>query len=372
METIDTLIIGAGVVGLAIARSLSRTGKEVIVLDKNQYIGEETSSRNSEVVHAGLYYPTGSLKARCCVEGRQALYRFCGEYGVPHRKCGKVVVATNSNQIPALEALHRKARDNGVTDLVPLTQSEVAALEPAVTAVAGLFSPQTGIVDGHGFMLALLGDAEAHGAVFAPATQVTSIQPSAGGLVVRTQGKEAFDLKARTVVNCAGLWASFVAESVSGFDPSLIPETGWCKGNYFSLSGPNPFRHLVYPMPDEAGLGVHVTLDLGGQARFGPDTEWLSPPSHFADYPDYEVKDGRREDFAEAIGRYWPEVSVDRLVPGYAGVRPKLQRPGEPARDFLIQSTRDHGITGLVNLFGIESPGLTASLSLAEIVAELV
>lgn len=365
MDRVEAIVIGAGVVGLAVARALAQAGREVVILEAGAEIGSHTSSRNSEVIHGGLYYPTGSLKAETCVAGKHALYAYCAEKGIDHRQCGKLIVATADDQLPALEALKEKAAANGVPDLIRLTPDEAARFEPAVRCVGALFSPSTGIVDSHGLMLAYQGDAEAAGAMLALNTPVERVAVDKGGFTVETGGPEPLTLGCDLLINAAGLFASFVADTIDGLDAKHIPRTGWCKGNYFTLAGRNPFDHLVYPMPDGVGLGVHVTLDLGGQARFGPDTQWLPDPSA-GDRPDYTLSGDRMAAFEEAIRKYWPDLPDGSLVPGYTGIRPKLQRPGEPAADFLIQGPATHGVPGLINMFGIESPGLTASLALAD------
>lgn len=363
-ERIDAVVIGAGVVGLACARSLALAGREVIVLESAGSIGTGTSSRNSEVIHAGIYYPTGSLKARTCVAGKQALYAYCESHGVEHRRCGKLIVATDEGQLPALKALKDKAAANGVEDLVFKSPQEAAALEPAVRCVGALLSPSTGILDSHGLMLAYQGDAEAAGAMLAFDAPVVAGAATAEGIRLEVGGAAPMALCAATVVNCAGLHASAVARRLEGLPPASVPTTYYAKGNYYVLAGRSPFGRLIYPMPEKAGLGVHVTVDLGGQARFGPDVEWVDSPD------DYDVDPGRAEAFYEAVRRYWPELPDGALLPGYAGMRPKLQAPHEPPKDFLVQGPAAHGVPGLVNLYGIESPGLTASLALAELVLE--
>lgn len=363
-ERIDAVVIGAGVVGLACARALALAGREVVVLESAGSIGTGTSSRNSEVIHAGIYYPTGSLKARACVEGKQALYAYCESHGVEHRRCGKLIVATDESQLPALRALRDKAAANGVEDLVFKTPQEVAALEPAVRCAGALLSPSTGILDSHGLMLAYQGDAEAAGAMIAFDAPLVGGAVEAGGIRLEVGGAAPMALLARSVVNSAGLYASAVAAGLRGLPPASIPTTWYAKGNYYTLAGRSPFGRLIYPMPEKAGLGVHVTVDLGGQARFGPDVEWVDSPE------DYDVDPQRAEAFYEAVRRYWPELPDGALLPGYAGMRPKLQAPGEPPADFLVQGPARHGVPGLVNLYGIESPGLTASLALADLVVE--
>ena len=363
-ETVECVVVGAGVVGLAAARAFAMRGREVIVLEREGMFGSHTSSRNSEVIHAGIYYPTGSLRARACVAGKHALYRYCAEHGVAHRRVGKLIVAAEDSEVPRLEALRNTAAENGVPDLELLDAAEVARLEPAVRAVAGLLSPSTGIIDSHALMLAYLGDAEAHGAMLALESPLLGARVSAGGLVLEVGGAEPMTLETRALVNSAGLGAQAVARAIEGFDPALVPELHYAKGNYYSMTGPQPFSHLVYPMPAASVLGVHVTIDLNGRCRFGPDLEWV-------DCVDYSVDPRRAERFYEAVRTYFPDLTDGSLQPDYCGIRPKIHGPGEPQPDFLVQGPADHGVSGLVNLFGIESPGLTASLALADQVVTL-
>ena len=365
IERVDAVVIGAGVIGLAVARALALAGREVVVLESESTIGTGTSSRNSEVVHAGIYYPPGSLKARLCVAGRLALYPYLAERGIAHRRCGKLIVATDAGQIAGLEKLQAQARANGVVDLRMLSGAEARALEPRLSCVAALESPSTGIVDSHAFMLGLRGDAESHAAAIAFRSPLVAGRVRESGVELEVGGAEPMRLSARTVVNSAGLYAQGVARSIRGFPADRIPPSYYCKGNYFSLSGRSPFARLVYPAPESAGLGVHLTLDLAGQARFGPDVEWV-------ERIDYDVDPQRSRVFYDAIRRYWPELRDGSLQPAYCGIRPKIQARGEPPRDFLIQGPRDHGVAGLVNLFGIESPGLTASLAIADHVLGLL
>ncbi len=363
MESADAVVIGAGVVGLAVARELALAGREVIVVESQNAIGTATSSRNSEVIHAGIYYPQGSLKARSCVEGRTLLYRYCEERGIAHRRCGKLIVATDAAQLGELEAIRRKAHANGVTDVAWLTLDEARAMEPAVSCVGALHSPSTGVIDSHAYMLALLGEAEAHGAMLALMSNVERARVLDDATIeLEVGGAEPMHVAARTVVNSAGLTAPSLARRIEGFPQHLAPPEFYAKGNYYSLVGRAPFSRLVYPVPEPGGLGVHVTIDLGGQARFGPDVEWI-------DRIGYEVDPRRAERFYAAIRRYWPQLPDGALAPGYAGIRPKIAGPADPAADFVIQGPREHGVPGLVNLFGIESPGLTASMALAAEVA---
>ena len=358
MDRVDAVVIGAGVVGLAIARELALAGREVVILEAEDAIGTHTSSRNSEVIHAGIYYPKGSLKARACVEGKHFLYAYCASHGVPHRNCGKLIVATDQAQLEELGAIRSKAHANGVTDVDWIAKEEVARMEPELFCVGALHSPSTGIIDSHALMLAYLGDAEAHGAMLALKTPLLGGEVGSDGIVLHTN---EMTLKASVVVNSAGLRAPSVAKSIEGYPRPMAPGEFYAKGNYYSLTRRSPFSRLVYPVPEPGGLGVHVTLDMGGQARFGPDVEWV-------DKIEYDVDPRRAERFYAAIRRYWPGLPDGALAPGYSGIRPKTAGPKEPAPDFEIQGPRKHGVPGLVHLFGIESPGLTASLALAKAV----
>ncbi len=376
-ESVEVAVIGAGVVGLAVARALALAGREVVVLEATGAIGTETSSRNSEVIHAGIYNPAGSLKARLCVAGRHALYAYCAERAIPHRRTGKLIVAFEEGQRATLEALRRQAAANGVEDLRLIGGAEARALEPALSGVAALLSPSTGILDSHAFMLALQGEAEARGAAIAFLSPVEGGRIGEGEIELDVGGAERMRLRARLVVNSAGLHAQEVAAGLAGLPPASVPRRYLAKGNYFALLGVKaPFARLIYPLPDEAGLGVHVTIDLGGQCRFGPDVEWI-------ERIDYDVDPARAAGFYAAIRRYWPGLPDGCLAPAYAGIRPKLQAPHEPAKDFLVpgprehkdflvQGPREHGVPGLVNLYGIESPGLTASLAIADLVATIL
>jgi L-2-hydroxyglutarate oxidase LhgO len=363
MERVDAIVVGAGVVGLAVARALAAAGREVILLEAAEGIGTETSSRNSEVIHAGIYYPPGSLKARLCLAGKLALYRYCDEYGVPYRRCGKLLVATDEKPRPKLDAIKQQADANDVTDLVALSAEEARSLEPELHCVAAYLSPSTGVIDSHAFMLALQGDAESHGAMIAFRSPVTGGAVRDGGIALEVGGETPTSVLARSVVNCAGLHAQAIAASLAGFPRAHVPPTYYAKGNYYSLLGKAPFSRLVYPMPNDAGLGVHITIDLGGQARFGPDVEWI-------DRIDYDVDPRRADSFYAAIRDYWPGLKDGQLAPGYSGIRPKIVGPKEKAADFVISGPGDHGVRGLVNLFGIESPGLTAALAIGDHVRE--
>lgn len=369
MDQVDVVVIGAGVVGLAVAAMLAEAGREVVIVEAGPAIGTVTSARNSEVIHAGLYYPQGSLKARLCVEGRQALYDWCAARGVAARKVGKLIVATDAAEAAALEVLRQKAAANGV-DLEPLTGAQAMALEPALSCVAALRSPETGIVDSHGLMLSYLGVAEDHGAMLALNTPVLSGVAEDGGICLRCGGAEPMTLKARVVVNCAGLWAQRVSRSIEGVNPQAVPPLSLAKGNYFDLTTAPPFRTLVYPVPVNGGLGVHYTVDLGGRGRFGPDVEWLDHAD--PDAIDYQVSPQRGDVFYAAVRRYWPGLPDGALAAGYAGVRPKPHPARAAAEDFIVQSPSQTGVEGLFTLYGIESPGLTASLALGRLVADRV
>lgn len=364
MDKVDAVVVGAGVVGLAVGRALALSGLETVVLERASLIGSGTSSRNSEVIHAGLYYPSGSLKARLCVRGRELLYPFCESHGVAHRRCGKLLVATGSDPAGTIDSIEAQARANGVHDLRRLTAAEAMAMEPALHCTAALLSPSTGIIDSHGYMLALQGDLERAGGALALQSPLDSARLGTAEHVLRIGGEAPSELAARIVVNAAGLWAPGLARRLDGLAPSHVPAAHHAKGNYFSLAGRAPFSRLIYPMPEQAGLGVHLTLDLAGQARFGPDVQWL--PDDDPDAIDYRVDPQRGDVFYAAIRKYWPDLRDGALQPAYSGVRPKLQGPGEPAGDFVVQGPAEHGVPGLVNLFGIESPGLTSSLALAD------
>lgn len=364
-EQVDCAVIGAGVVGLAVARALAMRGKEVVVLEAEQAFGTQTSSRNSEVIHAGIYYPTGSLKARFCVTGRRALYQYCAEHGVAHRRIGKIVVATAAAQMETLNKYREQGETNGVDDLIPLTARELDEVEPAVAAVGGFLSPSTGIIDSHGLMLAYLGEAEDHGAALALASPVCAGELTPHAIVLEIGGAEPMALACRSVVNAAGLHAQAVARSIRGMPAAKIPPTYYAIGHYYTLVGRSPFTRLVYPVARPDWLGVHVTIDLGGQVKFGPDLSWI-------ERVDYRFDESRTADFYKAIRDYYPGLSDGALQPGYTGIRPKIYGPGQPAPDFLIQGPVEHGVTGLVNLFGIESPGLTSSLAIADYVADLL
>ena len=403
-DSLDCVVVGAGVVGLAVARALAQSGREVVVLEATEGIGTGTSSRNSEVIHAGIYYPKGSLKARLCVQGKHALYAYCEERGVPHRRCGKLIVATDASQLATLDDIRAKAAVNGVGDLTLLSRQEAQALEPEIECVGALLSPSTGIIDSHAFMLALQGDAEHAGAVFVFHSRVARARVVDGGFEIEVQSlaeesgqdlaaespseatagmKDAADSghagastpeatsssittwHARTLINAAGLHAPDVAARIEGLDAHYVPRAHYARGHYFTLAGRPRFQRLIYPVPQPGGLGVHLTLDLQGQARFGPDVQWV-------DVIDYTVDPKRADAFYAEVRRYWPALPDGALQPGYAGIRPKLAGPEAPNLDFRIDGPAQHGVRGLVNLLGIESPGLTASLAIGETVVEVL
>lgn len=363
MESVDCVVVGAGVVGLAVARSLALTGRDVLLLEGAEAIGTGTSSRNSEVIHAGIYYPAGSLMARHCVAGWRLLYAFCAERGVPHARCGKLIVATSEEEATRLDGIRARAAANGVEDMRVLSRDEALALEPALSCHGALLSPSTGIIDSHAYMLALQGDAENAGAVLAFHSPVLAGRVTPDGIVLEVGGAEPMTLLCRSLVNAAGLGAPALGRAIDGLPPDTVPREYYAKGNYFTLAGRSPFSRLIYPVPVPGGLGTHLTIDLGGQARFGPDVEWV-------DHIDYVVDPRRGDSFYEAIRRYWPALPDGALQPGYSGIRPKIVPKGAPGQDFVIQGPAVHGVRGLVNLYGIESPGLTASLSLAEAVRD--
>ena len=364
VERVGCVVIGAGVVGLAIARAIALQGREVIVLEQSDAIGTGTSSRNSEVIHAGIYYPKGSLKANLCVKGKQMLYDYCIERGVTFQRCGKLIVATSKEQQAQLDVIQAKAAANGVTDLRLLSGEDARKLEPALECVAALHSPSTGIVDSHGVMLALQGDLENAGGMVAFHSRLKQAEIQVDGSWLLTTEDET-QLQTDLLINAAGWWAPELAKSFQGLPADYVPQSYYAKGNYFTLSGRAPFSRLIYPVPEAAGLGVHLTLDMGGQAKFGPDVEWVEDPHAL------EVDPRRGDGFYVEVRRYWPGLADGALVAGYAGIRPKISGPHEAAADFCIQGPDVHGATGLINLFGIESPGLTSCLAIGEHVAAM-
>lgn len=364
VDQVDGVVIGAGVVGLAVAKTLIEAApahqRDWLVIEAADAIGTGTSSRNSEVIHAGIYYPQDSLKAQLCVQGRDLLYAYANARGIPHRRCGKLIVATQDDQRAKLQAIHDKAHANGVTDVTWLTAAQAQAMEPALSCVAALFSPSTGIVDSHALMLSLQGDFENAGGALALHSPVARAQVRNDGIVL--QMADGSELLTRHVINAAGLSAPLLAQKFEGLAAHHVPRAWYAKGNYFTLSGKSPFTRLIYPVPQEAGLGVHLTLDLGGQAKFGPDVQWVDSPD------DLQVSLAHEADFYDEVRQYWPALPDGSLQPGYAGIRPKIVGPNAPAADFVIQGPRTHGVAGLVNLFGIESPGLTSCLAIGQAV----
>ncbi|MCK1745623.1 NAD(P)/FAD-dependent oxidoreductase [Bradyrhizobium sp. 139] len=364
MDKVDCVVVGAGVVGLAVARKLAQAGREVIVLEEAEAIGTVTSSRNSEVIHAGIYYRAGSWMARMCVSGKHALYRYCDERGIPHKNCGKLIIATSAKETEKLQSIKAHAEANGVLDMQLLTGETARALEPALACDAALLSPSTGIIDSHAYMLSLRGEAEAAGAAFAFHTPLIRAKAVGDVIEIEAGGEAPMTLQCSLLVNAAGLSATTVARHIDGMPIDRIPSAYLAKGNYFSCNAKAPFSRLIYPVPEPGGLGVHLTLDMAGQARFGPDVEWIETIN-------YEVDPSRAERFYPAIRKYWPTLPDGALMPSYSGIRPKIVPPAVATQDFLMQGPRDHGVEGLINLFGIESPGLTSSLAIADHVAEL-
>ncbi|CAM4265308.1 NAD(P)/FAD-dependent oxidoreductase [Pseudoalteromonas byunsanensis] len=363
MEQVDTLVVGAGVVGLAIAATISEH-QDTIVIEQHAQFGEHTSSRNSEVIHAGIYYPDNSLKAQLCVEGKALLYDHCQSYHVPAQKIGKILIASNESEIAKLHALVAQANNNGVCDLRFLSLAELREKAPEIKAVDGVWSPSTGILDSHQLMLSYLNKLSQHGGHYVNNTQFISAHYDGEYFVVTLKcGEQEFLLKCKTLINAAGLFAQACANNIDALAAHHIPPLHYCKGQYFSYQGRHPFKHLIYPMPEQHGLGIHATLDLAGQLKFGPDTE-------FIDQLDYTPWEQAKPRFVEAIKRYWPKLDGTRLQLSYCGIRPKLQLQG--TQDFVIQDSQQHGIKGLINLFGIESPGLTASLAIAQKIAKQV
>ncbi len=365
METIDCAVIGAGVVGLAIARKLAMSGREVVILEAEDAFGTHISARNSEVIHAGIYYASGSMKARLCVAGRRQLYPYCAEHDVNHKRIGKVIVATDDSEVAGLKKYKAQAEANGVDDLRMLTQAELAEMEPAVRCVAGFLSPSTGIIDSHGLMLSYLGEAEDKGAMLALSSPVLSGKVESDGIVLNVGGAEAMTVKCRTVILSAGLNAPAVARTIKGIPPATIPPTYYAIGHYYTLTTKSPFNRLIYPVARPDWLGVHVTIDLGGRVKFGPDFEWI-------DRVDYKFDERREASFYKAIRHYYPGLQDGTLSPGYTGIRPRITGPGEPVQDFTLHGKAEHGVPGLACLYGIESPGLTSSLAIADHVAQMV
>jgi L-2-hydroxyglutarate oxidase LhgO len=381
MDQVNVVVVGAGVVGLAVARALALAGREVMVIDKEAAIGQGISSRNSEVVHGELYYPTGSLKAKLCVRGKEMLYAYCSERGLPIQNCGKLIVATDASQLPKLAQIEAQAAANGVP-VERLTREQARALEPELECIAALHSPTTGIVSSHDVMTSLQGDLENAGGMVALATEVETIRfldqksPVAGVLSARSAiekgaNEDCVEMGFKLLINAAGLYAPQLAQRMKGLAAEHVPQAHYAKGNYYSLSGKAPFKRLIYPIPEPGGLGVHITVDLGGQAKFGPDVQWLDGITD-PDKIDYSVDPRRADAFYAEVRKYWPGLQDGQLTPSYSGVRPKIVAAHEPAADFMIQGAAVHGLPGLVNLFGIESPGLTSSMAIGEYVLDML
>lgn len=366
MDKFDIIVIGAGVVGLAIAEKLSQQFTHVLLIDKNDSFGEETSSRNSEVIHAGIYYPQNSLKAKLCVKGKKMLYHYCQEKSISHKNIGKLLVAHNDEEEAFLEKTLTIAANNGVNDLTWQTTNQLKKAEPALSATAALLSPSTGIIDVHNYMQSLLNDFEQNGGLFVAKTQVTKVVPENNGFNVNlTSVDDSAKISANYVINSAGLHSTAVAALIDNLPTSLIPQLHWCKGHYFSYSGKSPFKQLIYPIPEANGLGIHASLDVGGQLKFGPDTQYVNQLS-------YVVPEQLKEKFYQAIKKYFPAVEREKMQPAYAGIRPKLQGEKDGFKDFVIQTKEQHGVNGLINLYGIDSPGLTSSLAIADYVAKAI
>ncbi len=364
LDIVEYVIIGAGVIGLATARSLALNGRDVLIIEGAKTIGSGISARNSEVIHAGIYYPKNSLKAKLCVRGKELLYQYAKKQGIEHNNCGKILVATDDEQISHLEKIQKQAMDNGVNDLELITGDKAQSLEPELSCKAAIFSPSTGIINTHSFMLSMLGEVEDNGGACSFLSKIERITPSDSGftLNINCQG-ENITLRAKNIINAAGLATVKIAKNIEGFAEDKCPKQRYAKGNYFKLTGKHNFRHLIYPLPQQAGLGIHLTLDIAGQVRFGPDVEWV-------DKPNYSVNTARISEFYKAIKKYIPTLADNSLIPDYCGIRPKIFFSDKPYTDFLIQGEKDHGISGLINLFGIESPGLSASLAIAEYITK--
>lgn len=366
MDNVDVIIVGAGVVGLAIAAKLSKAYQQVLVIDKNASFGEETSSRNSEVIHAGIYYPENSLKAALCVKGKQLLYQYCQQRHITHQRIGKLLVANGAEEEASLEKIRSQAQANGVDDLTWQSKAQLKCSTPALAASAALLSPSTGIIDVHGYMQSLLAEAEYNGAIFAGQTKFVSAKPNTQGFELRLDSQgEHIALSCALLINCAGLHAGKVAQAIEGMPRQHIPSIHYCRGHYFSYQGKSPFQQLIYPIPSANGLGIHASLNTAGQLKFGPDTQYISTL-------DYHVDPKLKAKFVSAIAKYFPEIDANKLQPDYAGIRPKLQAANEAFKDFDIQNQQQHGMPGLINLFGIDSPGLTSSLAIAEYVEHLI
>jgi L-2-hydroxyglutarate oxidase LhgO len=369
MEKVDCIIIGAGVIGLAIGKDIAKQGLDTIIVEREDSFGTITSSRNSEVIHAGIYYPTNSLKSKLCVKGNNLLYQYCEENHVSTKKCGKLIVATHNNQIPDLEKIYSQARANGVKDLSIINSNEANSLEPDLNCVSAIYSSSTGIIDSHGFMLSLLGHFESYGGNIAYQSPFQSAKYiDRNKFEVQIGGNSDVIVQTKYLINCAGLSATKVAHLVGGMPLEKIPKIYFAKGNYFSLTGKSPFSRLIYPIPEPGGLGIHLTIDINGSSRFGPDVEWLKAVSE--DEINYAVNKNRSHQFYSSIQKYWPNIKNGSLEPNYSGVRPKLALNGQA--DFVFQTEAEHGLKGLINLYGFESPGLTSSLAISEYVSNLI
>lgn len=362
---VECLVVGAGVVGLAVARVLAKQGKDVILVEQTDGIGNGISSRNSEVIHAGIYYPKGSLKARLCVEGKERLYQFCSENHIPHQKLGKLIVAQNEAEVLKLQAIQKHAQDNGVLDLVYLSKQKLSEIEPELSSVAALYSPSTGIIDSHAYMLQLQADFENAGGQCIFNTKLKAIKSDARGIHLESE-QDSTIILAKQCINATGLNAVSFCQDLQGFPAAVLPKAYFAKGSYFSYQGKVPFQHLIYPVPVNGGLGIHLTLDMNNSAKFGPDVDWLLQGETF----NYQVDPAKKEAFLSAVKCYWPEINEAKLCADYAGIRPKISGPSEVAADFCIQNEDVHGVPGYINLLGIESPGLTASLAIADMVSE--
>ena len=374
MEQVDCVVVGAGVVGLAVAREMALQGRETILLERESAFGTISSARNSEVIHAGIYYPKDSLKAKLCVEGNRLLYEYCRSHQVATQPYGKLIVASDETQIDDLQAILYKAQNNGVPEIKMISGDEAKALESNLRCVAAILSSTTGIVDSHGYMLSLLGGFEDAGGMVAYQSPLISAKPigdnAEGGYQLEIGGADGMQIQTKLLINCAGMSAPAIAQKIEGLKKDQIPKAYFAKGNYFSLSGKSPFRHLIYPIPEPGGLGVHLTLDMGGQAKFGPDVEWLDIDAE--EQIDYTVNPKRGDDFYEAVRRYWPDLKDKSLQPDYSGIRAKIVPPNAPAGDFCFIGPQEHGLQGLYNLYGFESPGLTSSLAIAKYLEGLI
>ena len=368
MDRVNCVVIGAGVIGLAVAREMALQGRETILLERESAFGTISSARNSEVIHAGIYYPKDSLKAKLCVEGNRMLYEYCRTHHVATQPYGKLIVASDDSQLDDLQAILYKAQQNNVPEIKMITGEQAKSMEPELQCSAAVLSASTGIVDSHGFMLSLLGGFEDAGGMIAYQSPLISAKPigskAQDGFELEIGGSDAMKIQTKLLINCAGMSAPAIAKKIEGLAQEQIPKAYFAKGNYFSLSGKSPFKHLIYPIPEPGGLGVHLTLDMGGQAKFGPDVEWLEIDDE--NQIDYTVNPKRGDGFYAAVRKYWPGLKDNALQPDYSGVRAKIVPPNSPAGDFCFNMPKDHGLEGLFNLYGFESPGLTSSLAIAK------